>query len=89
MAVWRKHNNEKITANNAEIQQKQIIQHQRTTVSAIDFVTEEINKLISRKCQRGRGSQSDNHSEEEYQRSRIDVPFEFSFEMGIRKMTYT
>ncbi|RGB23633.1 hypothetical protein C1646_822025 [Rhizophagus diaphanus] len=39
-------------ANNAEIQQKGIIQQQRTIVSAINLVTEEIDELASRKRQR-------------------------------------
>ncbi|CAG8604161.1 16785_t:CDS:2 [Cetraspora pellucida] len=48
----RKHNNEKIVANNAEIQQKKTIQHQQTTVSAINLVTKEIDELASHKHQR-------------------------------------
>ncbi|PKK56460.1 hypothetical protein RhiirC2_858598 [Rhizophagus irregularis] len=47
-AIQRKRDDEKITANNAEIQQKEIIQQQRTTVSAINLVTKEIDELASR-----------------------------------------
>ena len=52
-AIQRKRDDEKISSNNAEIQQKKIIQHQRTTVSAINLVTEEIDELAPRKRQRG------------------------------------
>jgi len=52
-AIQRKRDDEKISSNNAEIQQKKIIQHQRTTVSAINLVTEEIDGLVPRNCQRG------------------------------------
>ncbi len=48
-AIQRKRDDEKIVANNAEIRQKEIIQQQRTTVSAINFVTGEIDGLASRK----------------------------------------
>src|SRR5207253_6255288 len=49
-------------ANNAEIRQKEIIQQQRTTVATIDFVTEEIDELASRKRQHGQEPQNDDYN---------------------------
>ncbi|CAI2179251.1 11948_t:CDS:2 [Funneliformis geosporum] len=61
--IQRKRDEEKVATNNAEIQQKEIIQQQRTTVSAINLVTEEIDER-SRKRQRGQEPQSDYYNEE-------------------------
>ncbi|RHZ49589.1 hypothetical protein Glove_519g31 [Diversispora epigaea] len=64
-AIQRKRDDEKISSNNAEIQQKKIIQHQRTTVSAINLVTEEIDELAPRKRQRGQEPRTPENKEGE------------------------
>ncbi|CAG8590647.1 12728_t:CDS:2 [Ambispora gerdemannii] len=64
-AIQRKRDDEMISSNNAEIQQKKIIQHQRTMVSAINLVTEEIDELAPRKRQRGQEPQTPENKEGE------------------------
>ncbi|CAG8598801.1 13851_t:CDS:2, partial [Racocetra persica] len=44
-AIQRMRDDEMIEANKAEIRQKKVIQHQRTTTSAIELVTTEIDEL--------------------------------------------
>ncbi|CAG8579992.1 13413_t:CDS:2, partial [Acaulospora morrowiae] len=63
--IQRKRDDEKISSNNAEIQQKKIIQHQRTVVSAINLVTEEIDELAPRKRQRGQEPRTPENKEGE------------------------